>query len=444
MGELKFKQKVVSEKDAICNSNFVDVATCLLTESADWTGMRLGWLLGVTAVLATQQQLLPTENETISSISIVDVLANSTDHALLVRALQRARLIPLLNKLIGSTLFAPSDDAIRRAKEKESNLGIWSYATAEHDEPHRATRDNLQLALRDTLLYHLLNSTLFLPHYTVPTQPLLLETLYYPSLSSFNSSFPVPPSLPGSPPDDPNPDAPRRQEGLLRGEGQRVRIVRKKDGLYVGGDWKGQGGIAIIANSLRNATNGDIIVLDGILDKPVDLGQSIPESCKVDADAFVMTAEQIQTNPQLSTLASLLPLSILKYLRTAAHMSLFAPTNDAWSSLSPLEMRYLRSGFAETDLSQIFGEGASTTGAGAGKVAYINKLLYSKNTSTGSSSSAFRPSITHISWPVSTILGGRLDVTEEKGGAISVNGTLVETGDILAKNGALPLLGSLP
>lgn len=236
--------------------------------------MRLGWLLAITAA-AAQQHVLNNERETISSISLVDLLSNSTQHTLLVRALQRARLIPLLNQLNGSTLFAPSDDAIKRAKQKESSpsTAIWSYATADHDEPHRATRDNLQLALRDTLLYHILNSTLFLPNYTIPSQPLLLETLHYPSLSSYNSSFPVPPSLPGSPPDDPNPDSPNRQEGLLRGEGQRLRIVSRKDRIYyVGGDWKGEGGIKVVPNSLRNATNGDLVVIDGVLEKPINLG----------------------------------------------------------------------------------------------------------------------------------------------------------------------------
>lgn len=37
--------------------------------------------------------------------------------------------------------------------------------------------------------------------------------------------------------------------------------------------------------------------------------------------------------------------------------------------------RYLRSGFADTDLLQIFGEGTSKDGAGSGKVGYLEYLV---------------------------------------------------------------------
>lgn len=51
-----------------------------------------------------------------------------------------------------------------------------------------------------------------------------------------------------------------------------------------------------------------------------------------------IVATQIRTNPDLSTFASLLPTTILDYLSTAPHLTLFAPTNEAWGSLSDLEM----------------------------------------------------------------------------------------------------------
>lgn len=127
-------------------------------------------------------------------------------------------------------------------------------------------------------------------------------------------------------------------------------------------------------------------------------------------------AQQIRTNPDLSVLASLLPVEILNYLSTAAHVTFIAPTNFAWTALSALEMRYLRSSFAETDLSEIFGSEASTKGTGGGEVGYLDTLL-----KKGSSS-------------VSTILGQSLEVSSKDGRPV-VNGTVIDTGDILAMNG---------
>lgn len=253
---------------------------------------------------------------TIQSLSLVDLLSSSSNHTLLVRAFQRARLIPLLNRLNGSTLFAPTDEAIKAERDKEREKGtlssesIWTYATSEVTIEEESSlngfelggmgspiRDNLQLALRDTLLYHILNYTLFpapLPpsndtqptSKSIPLLPLnsitLQETLYLPSLSPYNTSFPSPPTLPGSPPDDPDPDGPdkdrKKTDGLLRGEGQKLRVVRKQsrkgknDVIWVGSDWKGLGGAKMLASSERYARNGAMVEVDRILSKPVDLG----------------------------------------------------------------------------------------------------------------------------------------------------------------------------
>lgn len=223
----------------------------------------LVWLsvLGV----ATAQQLPLTT----TSIKLVDFLG-LPQHALLLAAFQRARLIPMLNMLNGSTLLAPSDDAIRRASESSA---LWAFATRPDSPP---PHDNLQLELRDVLLYHLINSTQLGPNATaIPTvQPKTLETLYYPSLSSLNTSFPSPPTLPGSPPDDPTPDEPSAPEGLLRGHGQRLRIVRDKitDEVWVGGDWQGEGGVKVVNGSLMEASNGVFVVIEAILQRPVDMG----------------------------------------------------------------------------------------------------------------------------------------------------------------------------
>lgn len=237
-----------------------------------------------------------------ASTTLIDLLSLSPAHSLLVRAIQRARLVPLINGLNGTgTMLAPTDEAIRREVEKEQQLqaedGVWTWALSTgdgHQLEDELQHDNLQLALRDTILYHLFNYTLWKPppppsnfslSSSAPTTelpldlPQLHETLYIPSLSSFNKSFPTPPSLPGSPPSDP-PSKPERGriEGMLKGEGQRVRLVRKegkesKEGTtWAGTDWEGEGG-ARLAKEKRWSSRGELLwSLDGVLQKPKDLG----------------------------------------------------------------------------------------------------------------------------------------------------------------------------
>ncbi|GAA6046845.1 hypothetical protein JCM3770_005672 [Rhodotorula araucariae] len=372
---------------------------------------------------------------------LVDLLSASPDHQLLLAAFQRARLVPTLNRLNGSTLFAPTDEAIRRERDKEREralsgdevgAAIWSAVVewTEQGSVERAAveHDNLQLALRDTLLYHILNYTIVPPppsnrtNSTTPQPeplpldlPTLHETLYFPSLFPYNRSYPAPPSLPGTEPDRPDPDAPEgRPEGLLHGEGQRVRVMRrqgqgKRDEYWVGVDWKGEGGVRSV-DKLKFARNGALVPLEAVLTKPDDL------------------ATIIRTTPELSTLASLLPAPVFDFLTTAPHITFFAPTNEAWSSLTDLEMRYLRSGFAELDLSEIFGNGASQSGVGKGKVGYLERLV---GGGTGAAN-------------VTTLRNGTLEVIGEgEPTAIKVNGTGIARGDIFAKNGVIHTLPSL-
>ncbi|KPV77563.1 uncharacterized protein RHOBADRAFT_5402, partial [Rhodotorula graminis WP1] len=353
---------------------------------------------------------------------LVDLLARSDEHQLLLGAFQRARLIPTLNRLNGPTLWAPNDRAIQRARDDERRRGLL-------DDGGGDSHDNLQLALRDTLLYHLVNRTLVPPppsNGTNSTEPApkplpldattLHETLYFPSLFPYNRSFPAPPSLPGTEPDEPDPDAPEdRPEGLLHEEGQRLRVVRrvddkKRDEYWVGVDWKGAGGVRS-AGPPKFARNGVLVPIDGVLTRPDDL------------------ATIIRSTPELSTLASLLPKPVLKYLSTASHLTLFAPTNEAWAGLTELEMRYLRSGLAELDLSEIFGDGASRSGAGSGKVGYLERLVGHKGDRTAS---------------VTTLRNGTLEVAGEGDKtSVKVNGTDIARGDILAKNGVIHTLPSL-
>lgn len=268
------------------------------------------WLLPAAAALSPPDTAFKPPPPPPDTSRLIDLLARSPDHQLLLGAFQRARLVPTLNRLNGSTLFAPTDDAIRRARDDERRQGlvggdggVWSAVVdwaeqglleVESSSNSTTEHDNLQLALRDTLLYHTLNFTLVPPprssNRTNATEPApkplpidvvtLHETLYFPSLFPYNRSFPAPPSLPGTEPDEPDPDAPEdRPEGLLREEGQRVRVVRRRvedkktegDEYWVGVDWRGEGGVRS-AGKAQFARNGALVPLDGVLTRPSDLG----------------------------------------------------------------------------------------------------------------------------------------------------------------------------
>lgn len=333
---------------------------------------------------------------------------------------------------------------------------VMDWVEAGSPEEYRDKSDNLQLALRDTLLYHVLNFTLFPPPAnssssnssdSTPSDPspidedlpqgsplpfdipTLQETLYYPSLFPYNRSFPAPPSLPGSPPDKlPKKEPQDRPEGLLHGEGQKVRIIRKKreNETWVGVDWKGAGGVKAAGETLF-AQNGALVSIDGVLQKPKDLGAFLPPRLLSKRRLTRLFAgELVRSTPELSVFASLLPPQVLDYLTTVSHLTLFAPTNEAWGILSDLEMRYLRSGFAELDIAEVFGDVASRSGAGRGRVGYLERLVGSKGEN--------KTEVTTLRNATLELTGGR-DATEA-----SVNGTAVITGDILAKNGASSLL----
>src|SRR5580698_5885448 len=77
--------------------------------------------------------------DTLSS-TLVDKLSEDPDYTTLLRLLQRARLIPTLNRLNGSTLFAPTNDAIKR----HPSLSRLSLLTG----------DNVNEQLRQELFYH--------------------------------------------------------------------------------------------------------------------------------------------------------------------------------------------------------------------------------------------------------------------------------------------------
>lgn len=224
------------------------------------------------------------------STTLVDLLAASTEHSLLLQAFQHARLIPVLNSLRynETTLLAPTDEAIRRENDRHQGKGIWSF-TDSNDQSvvlGMEERDNLQLELRETLLYHLFNCSIFETNTTTLRKSswTLFESLFYPSLSFPNQTYPIPPTLPETPSEDP--DRPR-PEGLLRGEGQKLKIVETLNGeVWVGVSAEQTGkkmtGYRVIKDSKREATHGALVSINGVLERPIDLGMSKPSASSLE------------------------------------------------------------------------------------------------------------------------------------------------------------------
>jgi solute carrier family 25 carnitine/acylcarnitine transporter 20/29 len=185
-----------------------------------------------------------------SSTTLVDVLSADPDYTSLIRLLQRARLIPTLNKLNGSTLFAPTNDAIKKRSVTDH---LWS-AVLGHDE--FIVTDNVREKLRQELFYHLLNYSLSEP----PQDPRLntLKTLLFPHKTD-------------NPPSDPPPWIPE-PSGTLGGEPQRLRMFSQSGGAFVGVDAFGKGGAEVV-KGLAQAGNGVVFGLSEVLNVPPDLGE---------------------------------------------------------------------------------------------------------------------------------------------------------------------------
>ncbi|GAA5963846.1 hypothetical protein JCM3765_004038 [Sporobolomyces pararoseus] len=409
---------------------------------------------------------ITTTTQVLGSNTLVDLLSSSPDHSLLLRAFQRTRLIPILNQLNQSTLFAPTDKAIKNAlattEKGERAIQLLLLQDQEQEqELELEEHDNLQLQLRETLLYHCLNFTLFPnPSSNSSTSlkkklPLnlitLQETLLFPSLSNgYKHEFPHdPPSLPGSPPDDEKRGFPfeRPNKGLLKNQGQRLRVIRRTNPntessksrkrigeqeeeeaeeaeVWIGVDWKGNGGIKTSSSSLQFAKNGVLVPIDSILSKPPNL------------------ASIIESTPSLSIFYSLLPCSMIDFLKNTSHLTIFAPTNEAWKGVSELEMRYLKSKFSQLDIQEILQDSSTrnfttttTEEEVNGVVGYLQGLFETKKKREEEEE---EEEVVLIK----TSRNGTLEIENSEQG-IKVNQTLIEQGDILASNGVLHTLPSL-
>jgi solute carrier family 25 carnitine/acylcarnitine transporter 20/29 len=187
-----------------------------------------------------------------TSLTLVDVLNADPDYSFLLRLLQKARLIPTLNRLNGSTLFAPTNDAIER--HSMFNL-LWRNIL---DSQDYQVPDNIQEQLRQQLFYHLLNDSLV----GTPTDNNIqvLKTLLYPPKPHEPPSRDPPPWMP-------------IPTGALGNEPQRLRIAAHDEGACVGTDTFGKGGATIVKGK-ESANNGVLFGISEVLEPPLDLGES--------------------------------------------------------------------------------------------------------------------------------------------------------------------------
>jgi solute carrier family 25 carnitine/acylcarnitine transporter 20/29 len=184
--------------------------------------------------------------------TLVDVLNADPDYSSLLRLLQKARLIPTLNRLNGSTLFAPTNDAIE--KHSMFNL-LWRNIL---DSQDNQVPDNIQEQLRQQLFYHLLNYSLV----ETPTDNNIqvLKTLLYPRKPHEPPSHDPPPWMP-------------IPTGALGNESQRLRIAAHDKSACVGTDTFGKGGATIVKDR-KTANNGVLFGISEVLEPPLDLGES--------------------------------------------------------------------------------------------------------------------------------------------------------------------------
>lgn len=187
--------------------------------------------------------------------NIVDALSNDPDYTSLLALLQQAKLIPTLNKLNGSTFFAPTNDAIKQHTELRP---LWREAL---DGSTAELRDNVQEQLRQELFYHLLNYTLL--HEAPEDQTTEVhKTLHYPRKTTTGPPTRQPP---------PNPPWLPTPGGTLGGEPQRLRYSARENKSYVGVNAFGEGG-AQISKPAVNTSNGLLLGVGAVLDVPQDLG----------------------------------------------------------------------------------------------------------------------------------------------------------------------------
>ena len=267
-------------------------------------------------------------------INIVDRLGSDPDFTLLLRLLQRARLIPTLNRLGDATFFAPTNEAIERYRNSTSSAArLWAtldFGNVDALDPP----DNMQYKLRQHLLYHLLNYSIPIMPPDFPNQPpLALDTLHYPDVAYLpptDEPAPAPPWLPAP-------------GGSLNNAPQRLRVASRGAAAWIGVDSAARGGAQVVKDPLL-ASNGIIVPVGDVVSLPDHL------------------YGEIIKHPYLQEFASILTPEMIDSLSKSAHLTLFLPIDSAWSTLDSIERQYLHSGYAERDVSRLVGLHSSGAG----------------------------------------------------------------------------------
>lgn len=402
------------------------------------------------------------KNDT-SSFNLIDLLSQSPEHTILVRLLQRTRLIPTLNRLqefddgSGLTLLAPTNDAFLRKKEeqevqRQQALGVssdsptlWEYLIDDQRDNSRllapassdciwyngicATGSNVNAIARQHLLYHVFNYTLPftlsddtgshspsdpLPE---PGQPQLHTTLHFPSRHMLSE-----PTHPGRVPIPDEED----HGGLLGHHGQRMRVAlvdnknkskaqklrfskKERRVLYFGTDERGEGGARSLGEDWRSKS-GVIHFVDSVIDLPPSLDQVI------------------LTHPRLESFRRLIDNDTLQSLSTVPHLTLFLPASTAFEKLSTLESSYLFGGLPEAALDRLKFLAWHMSGSGMGDRAPVY--------------SASLRALGHVKLAM-TLGGSVLVEANERDGTIKVKDAQVLQEDILTENGVIHLIDNL-
>jgi solute carrier family 25 carnitine/acylcarnitine transporter 20/29 len=284
---------------------------------------------------AAQIPLAP-DSPTPVSTTLVDVLSADPDYTSLLRLLQRARLIPTLNQLNNTIIFAPTNDAIKRRRERDS---FWLAATSEDEAYTR--NDNVQEVLRQELFYHMLDCTNSTCDLSSNSNPTVHRTLHYPRQSTEGPSQGPPSSPPWMP----------RPGGTLGGEPQRLRTHSRESELWAGVEASGDGGVKVVKDQQR-AVNGAVVGIEDVLTVPSDLGRFSIFYLLYHTESY--SGSIIAKQDSLSYFNRIMTDHLANLLNDTNATTLFLPVDSAWESLHPVEKLYLESEFASDDLQKIF------------------------------------------------------------------------------------------
>ncbi|KZO90215.1 hypothetical protein CALVIDRAFT_531595 [Calocera viscosa TUFC12733] len=359
-------------------------------------------LVCATTVLADQAPLLDATfyNGSIQKapVTLIDIISQSPNHQLLMRLLQRTKLIPTMNMLNNSVFFAPDDEAIQKQVEG-TPYSLWDETLWGADQGSGGGRDNIQYELRQHLLYHLLPLPNFnasaepRPPLTFPSaNPESHSTLYYPGKPIQGPSPAPPPGSPWMP----------LPGGTLAKMPQKLRVVETDGVKLTAVDWKGEGGIPLTL--VGEGSNGEVWSLNKVIPVPPNLG--------------VVASSR----PSLDFLTSNLPDALIQSLSDTANSTLLLPSSSAFSALTELERGWLQSGVADDDWALILdAHRAQNLGNG---VVWVDGLKDGDFISG------------------KTAEGSDITITRE-GDEVKVNGVPLEDRDIYASNGVLHTLPTL-